>query len=129
MAQEEEVFFTSIHYKGNQVIQTCNCPSCRCEGPPDDDAPEFTDDFADEWIDDNREIVIEECLENIKAAYCVEEPSDAQCDEWIANRREFVIDLCVEKIQKSFESYLEGCDEEAAISRADAMRDIEMDRG
>ena len=108
--------------------QTCNCPSCRGEGPPDDEAPEFTDDFVDEWIDDNREIVIEECLENIKAAYCVEEPSDTQCDEWIAKRREFIIDLCVEKIQASYESYLEGCKEESAISRADAMRDIEMDR-
>ena len=108
----------------------CNCPSCRGEGPPDDEAPEFTDDFADEWIDDNRETVIEECSKKIEAAYGVEEPSDAQCDEWIDDHRnrQVVIDNCVEKIQASYEFYLEGCAEEAAIARADYQAEIEKDR-
>jgi hypothetical protein len=109
---------------------TCNCPSCRGEGPPDDDVPEFDDKYADEWIDDNRETVIEECSEKIQAAYGVEEPSDAQYNKWIDDERnrQVVIDNCVEKIQASYESYLEGCKEEEAISRADYMADIEKDR-
>jgi hypothetical protein len=110
--------------------QTCNCPSCRGEGPDDDEGPEPSDDFIDEWIDDNRDEVVDACLEKIQAATGQEEPTDAQCDEWIDDKRnrQVVIDNCVEKIQESYESYLEGCEEEAAISRADSMADIEKDR-
>jgi hypothetical protein len=49
--------------------QTCNCPSCRGEGPPDDETPEFTDDFAEEWIDGHKETVKELCAEKIQEAY------------------------------------------------------------
>jgi hypothetical protein len=51
------------------VRQNCNCQSCLGEGPPDDEAPEFTDDFAEEWIDDHKETVKELCGDKIQEAY------------------------------------------------------------
>jgi hypothetical protein len=106
----------------------CNCPSCRGEGPYDDEGPEPSDEFMDEWIDDNREEVADSCLEKIQAATGTEEPSDEQIEDWISNHRDTVIDYCIEKINTSWESYLEGCAEEAAIARADYQAEIEKDR-
>jgi hypothetical protein len=57
-----------------------------------------------------------------------DDPSDEFINEWIDNNRDAVVDCCIEKIQAAWESYLDGCKEEAAISRADAMADIEKDR-
>ncbi len=57
-----------------------------------------------------------------------DEPSDEFIDEWIDNHRDSVVDCCIEKIQAAWESHCESEKEEAAISRADAMSDIERDR-
>jgi hypothetical protein len=49
-------------------------------------------------------------------------------DEWIDNNRDTVVDCCIEKIQAAWESHCESEKEEAAISRADSIADIEKDR-
>jgi hypothetical protein len=105
----------------------CNCPSCRGEGPDDDEGPEPSDEFMDEWIDDNREEVVDACLEKIQAATGTEEPSDEQIEDWISKHRDTVIDCCVEKINASWESYLEGCAENAAIDRAEHIMQLRRD--
>jgi hypothetical protein len=95
VAQEKEKQQSGIHDKGNQMIQTCNSPSCRGEGPPDGPDDEPSDEFINEWID---------------------------------NHRDAVVDCCIEKIYAAWESHCESEKEEAAISHADAMADIEKDR-
>ena len=54
---------------GGKMIYQCNCPSCRGEGPDDNEAPEPTDEFIKEWIDKNHETITEECADKIQAAW------------------------------------------------------------
>ena len=57
---------------------TCNCPSCRGEGPPDDDEIEVPDSFIEEWIEDNRDKIVDHFLRQIEEAYAEKRSSDLE---------------------------------------------------
>ena len=51
------------------MYRSCNCPSCRGEGPDDDNDIEVPDSFIEDWIEDNRDLIIDRFLEKIEEAY------------------------------------------------------------
>ena len=48
---------------------TCNCSQCRGEGQEDQPEIEIPDSFIDDWLEDNRDLIIDRFLEKIEEAY------------------------------------------------------------
>ena len=44
----------------------CNCPSCRGEGPPDDETPEPSEDFIASWIEEHNETIVDRFADQIQ---------------------------------------------------------------